>query len=81
MRTIYLVKDLARAAGQSVYTVEHYLRKGLLKEFGRGPHTNYRYFNDQSVDRLKKIRELRKDIARVKTIARQRELSAVGEKK
>lgn len=30
---------------------------------------------------LKKIRELRKDIARVKTIARQRELSAVGEKK
>ena len=31
---------------------------------------------------LKKIRELRKDIARVKTIARQRELSAAsGEKK
>ena len=59
VKTIYLVKDLARATGQSVYTVEHYLRKGLLKEFGRGPHTNYRYFNERTVERLKRIRELR----------------------
>jgi len=58
-RAIYLVKDLARATGHSVYTVEHYLRKGLLKEFGRGPHTNYRYFNERTVSRLRKIRELR----------------------
>jgi DNA-binding transcriptional MerR regulator len=59
VKTIYLVKDLARATGHSVYTVEHYLRKGLLKEFARGPHTNYRYFNTRTVDRLKKIRQLR----------------------
>ena len=58
-KTIYLVKDLARAAGESVYTVEHYLRKGLLREFGRGPHTNYRYFNDRAVDRLRAIRKFR----------------------
>ncbi len=30
---------------------------------------------------LKKIRGLRKDIARVKTVARQRQLEAAGEKK
>jgi len=58
-RTIYLVKDLARETGESVYTVEHYLRRGLLKEFGRGPHTNYRYFNQKTVNRLKEIQRLR----------------------
>ncbi len=60
MRTIYLVKDLARATGHSVYTVEYYLKEGLLKEFGRGPHTNYRYFDQRAVNRLRHIRQLRK---------------------
>ena len=54
-----LVKDLAQLSGLSVYTVEFYLKKGLLKESGRGPFTHYRYFNDQAVQRLKQIRELR----------------------
>lgn len=42
-----------------MYTVEHYLKKGLLKELGRGPHTQYRYFNERTVDRLRAIRRLR----------------------
>ena len=57
--TVYLVKDLARATGHFVYTVEYYLKKGLLKEVGRGPHTQYRHFNEQTVDRLNAIRKLR----------------------
>ncbi len=58
---IYLVKDLARATGHSVYTVEHYLKEGLLQECGRGPHTRYRYFDEGTVERLLKIRQFRQE--------------------
>lgn len=70
MKTIYLVKDLARASGHSVYTVEYYLKIGLLKEFGRGPDTRYRYFNDAAVRRLGRIRRLRKQGKSIKEISR-----------
>ena len=32
---------------------------GLLKEFGLSPETNFRFFDDRALRRLKKIRELR----------------------
>ncbi len=60
MKTIYLVKDLARATGHSVYTIEHYLREGLIEEFGRSPYTHYRFFETSALDQLKRIRQLRK---------------------
>lgn len=68
MKTIYLVKDLARATGHSVYTVEYYLKVGLLKEFGRGPDTRYRYFDDVAVRRLNKIRSWRREGKSLKDI-------------
>jgi DNA-binding transcriptional MerR regulator len=67
-KTIYLVKDLARATGYSVYTVEFYLKKGLIKEFGRGPDTRYRYFDEDAVRQLEKIREWRKEGKSLKDI-------------
>jgi DNA-binding transcriptional MerR regulator len=60
LKTIYLVKDLASATGHTVYTIEHYLKKGLLKEISRGPHTNYRCFDESAVNRLLRIKEMRK---------------------
>ena len=60
VKTIYLVKDLARATGHSVYTVEYYLKEGLIREFGRGPDTRYRYFDGAAVRRLNAIRARRK---------------------
>jgi DNA-binding transcriptional MerR regulator len=68
MKTIYLVKDLARAAGHSVYTVEYYLKEGLIREFGRGPDTRYRYFDEAAVRRLLRIRRLRKAGKSIKAI-------------
>ena len=59
MTNIYLLKDLARLSGQSIYTVKYYLKLGLLKESGRSPETNFRYFNDHSVNQLNKVRELK----------------------
>ena len=59
MENIYLIKDLSRLAGYSTHTLKYYLRIGLIEEIGRSPETNFRYFDDSSVDRLKRIRILR----------------------
>ncbi len=56
---IYLIGDLARQSGFSLDTVNYYLRIGLIKERGRSPHNNYRYFDNETVDQLKKIAALR----------------------
>ena len=58
MKNIYLTKDLARISGHSTHTIKYYMRIGLLKECGRSPETNFRYFDDSSLDSLKKIRTL-----------------------
>ncbi len=60
MKTIYLLKDLALKTGLSIYTIKYYLKLGLVKEIGRSPDTNFRYFDDSTVSKLSKIRELRK---------------------
>lgn len=57
---VYLIKDLARFSGHTVHTIKYYLNLGLIKEIGRSPETNFRYFDDTNLDRLHKIRELRK---------------------
>lgn len=62
MRTsIYLIKDIARLSGLSVYTVKYYLKLGLIKEVGRSPETNFRYFDDTTLENLKTIRSYRKN--------------------
>lgn len=60
LKSIFLLKDLARTSGHSVYTVEYYLKEGLIREFGRGPYTGYRYFDDKAVQRLARVRAMRK---------------------
>ena len=57
---IYLIKDLARKTGYSIYTLKYYLKIGLIKEVNRSTETRYRYFDDTSVELLQKIRTLRK---------------------
>lgn len=60
MHNLYLVKDLARLTGLSIDTVKYYLKIGLISEIGRSPETNFRYFDDSTVDVLKRIIILRK---------------------
>ena len=57
---IYLLKDLARLSGQSIYTIKFYLKLGLIREFGRSPQTRFRYFDDATLARLAQIRTWRK---------------------
>lgn len=60
MPNVLLIKDLSRATGFSVYTLKFYLKTGLIKEVSRSPETRYRYFDESTAEKLKKIRALRK---------------------
>jgi DNA-binding transcriptional MerR regulator len=60
-KDIYLIKDLSRATGVSIYTIKYYLNMGLIKEVGRSSETNFRYFDSKTVDDLKKIIAYKKD--------------------
>lgn len=57
---VYLIKDLARLTGNSVHTLKFYLKVGLIKEASRSPETRYRYFDDNTLRVLGRIRALRK---------------------
>ena len=57
---LYLIKDLSRLSGHSIYTIKFYLKIGLIKETGRSPETRFRYFDDTTLEQLSTIRALRK---------------------
>jgi len=57
---LYLVKDLARSTGLSIETIKYYLKIKLICEVGRSPETNYRYFDESTIERLNRIIELRR---------------------
>lgn len=61
MTNVYLIKDLSRLSGHSVYTIKFYLKLGLLREAGRSVATGFRYFTDDTVEQLSRIRAWRKE--------------------
>lgn len=65
---LYLMKDLSRISGHSIYTLKFYLKRGLIQEVGRSPETRFRYFDDTTVERLARIRALRKQRKSLKEI-------------
>ncbi len=68
MHNLYLVKDLGRLTGLSIETIKFYLKIRLISEVGRSPETNFRYFDETTVDHLKKIIELRRSKLSIKEI-------------
>ena len=68
MREIFLIKDLARKSGYSIHTIKYYLKIGLIRETGRFPETNFRYFDTVTLERLKQIRQLRLNDKSIKQI-------------
>ncbi|MCH7589407.1 MerR family transcriptional regulator [PVC group bacterium] len=68
MKNIYLIKDLASISGQSIHTIKYYIKLGLVHAFGRSPTTRFRFFGDEALLRLQKIRELRKRSLSLKDI-------------
>ena len=68
MKNIYLLKDISRISGQSIHTIKYYLKLGIVKEIGRSPDTNFRFFDDSTIETLNKIRELRRNKIPLKEI-------------
>ena len=54
MQKIYMISDLASVTGLSRYTLNFYLKLGLIEESGR-TESNYRFFDQTVVDRLHRI--------------------------
>ena len=68
MDKVYLIKDISRLSGLSVYTVKYYLKLGLIKEVSRSTETNFRYFDDSTLEELKMIIGLRREKTSLKKI-------------
>ena len=76
MKEFYLIKDLAVRSGYSIYTLKFYLKLGLIKEIDRSPETNFRYFDNSTIETLKRIHSLRlqqKSLAEIKEVLTQKE--------
>ena len=58
MQKIYMISDLASMTGLSRYTLNFYLKLGLIEESGR-TESNYRFFDQTVVDRLHRLIRLR----------------------
>ena len=58
MQKIYMISDLASVTGLSRYTLNFYLKLGLINESGR-TESNYRFFDQAVVDQLHQIIRLR----------------------
>ena len=72
MEKIYLIGDLARLSELSIDTLNYYLRIGLIEEVSRSERNNYRYFNDQTMEQLEKIKKLRLKKVSIKEIIRKK---------
>lgn len=66
--SVYLLKDVARISGYSIYTVKYYLSLGLINPKGRSPETGFRYFDDAVIKKLQKIRQWRRQEKSLKEI-------------
>ena len=69
---IYMIGDLARHSRYSIDTLNYYLRIGLINEVGRSERSNYRYFDDSTLEQLSKIQELRIQKTPIKEILRRK---------
>ena len=58
--TLYKIGQLAKKANVSERTIDYYTSLGLIKPAMRTPN-NYRLYGDETLDRLKRIDELKKE--------------------
>jgi DNA-binding transcriptional MerR regulator len=59
-RTLYRVGELAKLTGVSQRTIDYYTHLGLIHPIKRADN-NYRYYNDETIHRLKRIESLKQE--------------------
>ena len=60
-KEVYLIKDLAHLSELSIHTIKYYLKLKLIAETGRSPGTSYRYFDNSTLETLKRIIQYRRE--------------------
>ncbi|MFS1511989.1 MerR family transcriptional regulator [Chengkuizengella sp. SCS-71B] len=58
---LYKIGELSQIAGLSSRTVDYYTKIGLIHPIKRLEKNNYRLYNDETLQRLKRIEMLKKD--------------------
>ena len=71
--SIYLIGDVARHSGLSIDTLNYYLRIGLIDEVARSERNSYRYFTQDTLAALERIKILRLERVPIKEILRRKQ--------
>lgn len=58
--TLYRVGELAKLSGISQRTIDYYTQLGLIHPIKRADN-NYRYYNDETIHRLKRIESMKQE--------------------
>lgn len=66
--SVYLISDLAALTGLSHYTIEFYIKLGLVTDIRRTSHSRYRLFGQRALEELRKVMELRRKKVPLKEI-------------
>lgn len=68
-----MIGDLASRTGLSIHTINYYINLGLIKEAARSSRSGYRMFNDDALDTLHRIIDLRQhDVSIREIVARKK---------
>lgn len=70
-RPVYLISDLAALTGLSHYTIEFYIKQGLITDIRRTSHSRYRLFGQRALEELRRVIELRRKKVPLKVIKEQ----------
>ena len=68
MRSVFLIGDLASQTGLSIHTLNYYIRLGLISEVTRADRSGYRLFDEDTVQTLERIIDLRRRQVPIKEI-------------
>jgi len=68
MRLALLIRDLASRTGLSIHTLNYYIRLGLITAVARADRSGYRLFNEETIEALQRIIDLRRRQVPIKEI-------------
>ncbi|NQU06859.1 MAG: MerR family transcriptional regulator [Calditrichaeota bacterium] len=59
MEPVYMIGDLASMTGLSIHTINYYINLGLVEAAARANRSGYRLFDNETLNTLKHVIELR----------------------
>jgi DNA-binding transcriptional MerR regulator len=73
MEPVFMIGDLASKTGLSIHTINYYLNLGLIEAAARADRSGYRLFNNNTLETLNKIIELRRQKVPIRELVARKE--------